>query len=143
MIIYDQDKNEVNLVRDYMSKIEEKDWTFQIYQVKTIQELIVRASGLDDVSIYCVDYEDKSGSSAVNLFKERHPDSAIIIIAGMGISPALYLRPSVGATASPCMASSPGTVTLCHFPLGDVFASHRPSRLMRLTAVPAVWSGIV
>lgn len=96
MLIYDRVKAEVDLIRDQMSLIEEDNYAFSIHKAETLQELIVRVSELETVSLYCSDF-DAGGEKAVRLVKDRNPKSSVVVIVDRETSPVQYVRPSIEA----------------------------------------------
>lgn len=96
MLVYDPYKTEINLIRDQLSGICKLEEELTFHSATTLQELIVRVSELDEISVSCTDFET-DGATAIRIVKDRDPSTLPIIIADSSISPLLYVRPSIMA----------------------------------------------
>lgn len=97
MLLYDQNKLEIEQIRDCVSSIAENEEDMWVHSAVTIQDLLVQLGELNEISLCCADFEAE-GERAVRAVKDREPTAFIVIIAGSNISPVAYVRPSIMAT---------------------------------------------
>lgn len=96
MLLYDQSKSELEQIRDWVSTINDIEEDVWVHCAITLQELLLKSSELNEISLCCADFEAE-GEQAVRAVKDRNPATLIVVIAGKEISPLVYVRPNIMA----------------------------------------------
>lgn len=96
MLLYDQSKSELEQIRDWVSAINNIEEDVWVHCAMTLQELLLKSSELDEISLCCADFEAE-GERAVRAVKDRNPAVLIVVIAGKELSPLVYVRPNIMA----------------------------------------------
>lgn len=96
MLVYDPDKTEVSIIRDQLGFIDTTSGNISFCEVQSFKDLVNLINAIDDVSLYCSDFE-AGGENAIQVVKELHPSAFIIVIVGQDTSPLQYVRPSIMA----------------------------------------------
>lgn len=96
MSLYDPNKSELEQIRDWVSTINDIEGEVWVHCATTLQELLLKSSELNEISLCCADFEAE-GEQAVRAVKDRNPAVLIVVIAGKEISPLVYVRPNIMA----------------------------------------------
>lgn len=96
MLLYDQNKSELEQIRDWVSSVGEDKEDVWVHSAMTFQELLLRLGELNEISLCCADFEAE-GEQAVQAVRGRDPNVFIVVIAGSEISPLIYVRPNIMA----------------------------------------------
>ncbi len=96
MLLYDQSKSELGQIRDWVSTISNAAEDIWIHCAMTLQELLLKSSELNELSLCCADFEAE-GERAVLTVRDRNPAVLVIVIAGKETSPLSYVRPDIMA----------------------------------------------
>lgn len=96
MLLYDQSKSEVGQIRDWISTIDTIEKDVWIHCAMTLQELLLKSSELNELSLCCADFE-AGGEQVVQTVRDRNPTVLIVVIAGRETSPLVYVRPNIMA----------------------------------------------
>lgn len=97
MLVYDPDKAESSMIRDQLGYIDNASGNISFYEVQSFKDLVSLINTIDDVSLYCSDFE-AGGENAIKAVRELHPSAFVIVIAEQNTSPLQYVRPSIMAS---------------------------------------------
>lgn len=96
MMLYDQSKSELEQIRDWISTIGGVGEDMWVHCAMTLQELLLKSNEINDIALCCADFEAE-GEQAVRAVRDRNSAALIVVIAGKGLSPLVYVRPSIMA----------------------------------------------
>ncbi len=97
MLVYDPDKTESSMIRNQLGYIDNASENISFYEVQSLKDLMGLINSIDDVSLYCSDFE-AGGENAIKVVRELHPSVFVVVIVGQNTSPRKYVRPSIMAS---------------------------------------------
>jgi len=92
LLVYDANKFEVDVIHDWMRSISYLNGELLFYHVLSIRDLARKVNELEEISIYCADFNE-DGAGSISIVRDRDPSSFVIVIADATVSPLAYVRP--------------------------------------------------
>ena len=96
LLVFGRKQDEIDMLRsvsDCIDGLREDVCFFVAQKIKELNEVLKK---LSYVSVCCVDFS-LHGEQAINIIREHNPETMVIILADVDISPSKYIRPSIMA----------------------------------------------
>lgn len=101
VLIFSSLKEELKKITEHYknisARLDNDNWTF--YTISKSEELSEVFKKALNVDIACIDVTERIGITVAENIRKKYKNSSIIIIADSSVSPLLYIRPSICASA--------------------------------------------
>ena len=96
LLVFGRKQDEIDMLRSVSDCIDGLREDVCFFVAQNIKELNEVLKNLSYVSVCCVDFS-LHGEQAINIIREHNPETMVIILADVDISPSKYIRPSIMA----------------------------------------------
>ena len=101
VVEYSKRKKELDyinkVINTYIAKHFESDWNINIFY--SLKDFASYIGTTDFVDFLCIDVCENIALSLTELIREKNKNAVILILADTGVSPALYMKPSIMAAS--------------------------------------------